>query len=50
MDWIMPQEDGLYNQVMGELVKISDEDAKAIAAKYPQIEIDFKPASEFKRN
>lgn len=50
MDWIMPQEDGLYNQVMGELVKISDEEAKAIAAKYPRIEIDFKPASEFKRN
>ena len=50
LDLIHPLDGKLYQDVMGNLIEISEEEAEAIVSKYSRIEIDFKPAAEFKRN
>ncbi len=47
VDEIIPRDGKLCRQVGGDLVEITQEEADAIAARYPRVEIEFKPARQF---
>ena len=47
---IIPADGTLYHVVGGEQAEITEEEAREIMAKYPRMEIEFKPASEFTEN
>lgn len=44
------EEGKLYQHIPDDLVEISEEDADAIVAQFPRIDIDFKPASKFQES